>query len=298
MAAEISKNDAVVIGGVNLDIGGRPSAQPRLRDSNPGMVERRPGGVGRNIASDLRLLGVQVRLLAAFGGDADSAALLESCREAGIDMGLAQCFPERRCSTYMYVTDESGNMLVAVNDMSVCDCLTPERVEPLLPRLQGAGALVLDANLPEETIALLCARVDAPIYADPVSAAKARRLLPALRGLRAIKPNALEAQTLTGESDPERAALALLEAGVDRVFVSLGSEGMIAAEAGKLLRRPCIGARAVDSTGAGDAATAAIVWAGLRGLDLGQTLEAALRAGALTCESRSTNSERLRELLV
>ncbi len=296
MAAGISKNTAIVIGGVNMDIRGRSVGTLRLRDSNPGAVSFMPGGVGRNIAHDLSLLGVSVSLLAAFGDDPGSAALLSDCKAQGLDMSMAQVFPGRSCSAYVYVSDCGGDMVAAVNDMAVCDCLTPDIVEPLLPRLNGAGTVVLDANLSAETVRFLCHRVNVPIYADPVSAAKAPRLLPVLGRLRAIKPNAMEAEALTGEHDPERAAAALLEAGVEQVYISLGSNGMIAAAKGKLLRRPCADISVKDSTGAGDAATAAIVWAGLRGLDLEQTLDVALKAGALTCESEGPNTPRLSEL--
>ena len=45
-----------VVGAVNLDICGRPEKKLIFRDSNPGAVTLTPGGVGRNIAHDLRLL--------------------------------------------------------------------------------------------------------------------------------------------------------------------------------------------------------------------------------------------------
>ena len=45
-----------VVGGMNMDIGGRPEGRLVARDSNPGAVTMRPGGVGHNIACDLRLL--------------------------------------------------------------------------------------------------------------------------------------------------------------------------------------------------------------------------------------------------
>ena len=51
---------AVVFGGINMDIWGRPAQSLLARDSNPGTVTMRPGGVGRNIAHDLRLLGLEV----------------------------------------------------------------------------------------------------------------------------------------------------------------------------------------------------------------------------------------------
>ena len=58
-----------------------------------------------------------------------------------------------------------------------------------------------------------------------------------MKHLRAIKPNALEAAALTGQTDPELAARALIDEGVQRVFISLGTNGMIAAE-GSHLRMP------------------------------------------------------------
>ena len=52
-----------VVGGVNMDIGGRPAAVPVMQDSNPGTVGMSLGGVGRNIAHNLSLLGVDTRML-------------------------------------------------------------------------------------------------------------------------------------------------------------------------------------------------------------------------------------------
>ena len=56
---------AVVCGGVNIDIGAHSFAPLRDRDSNPGRVELSLGGVGRNIAHNMRLLGVPTYLLTA-----------------------------------------------------------------------------------------------------------------------------------------------------------------------------------------------------------------------------------------
>ena len=44
-----------VAGGVNVDIGAFPSQKLKTKDSNPGHVKTSLGGVGRNIAHDLRL---------------------------------------------------------------------------------------------------------------------------------------------------------------------------------------------------------------------------------------------------
>lgn len=289
-------NAAVVFGGINMDIWGRPAAPLVQKDSNPGAVTMRPGGVGRNIAHDLRLFGLEVSLVAPIGGDVYAAAVVDSCQALGIDLSMAPVFKDMRSSTYLYITDENGDMELAVSDMELCSALTPALVAPILPRLQ-AGAVVVDANLPPETIAYICNHCPIPVYADPVSTGKAMKLQPVLHRLAAIKPNALEAECLTGESDPERAALALVDRGVQRVFISLGAQGMIAADKKELLRLPGLATQVVNSTGAGDAATAAIVLAGIRGMSLRETALLAQKAGAATCRSESANAPELANIL-
>ena len=287
---------AAVVGGVNMDVGGRPNRPPILHDSNPGSVSLRPGGVGRNIAHDLQLLGVQVSLIAPLGDDMFGRRLLRQCRELGLDMSRAPVLPGERSSVYLYVSDERGEMALAIADMDITRRLTPELLEPQLPFLNEQDALVLDANLEEETLLFLSEAVRVPLFADPVSTAKALRLKKLLPRLHLLKPNRLEAEALTGEAEPEAAAAALLSAGCERVFVSLGAEGILAAEAGESLRLPCLSLPVVNTNGAGDAATAALVWAGLRGLDLRQSAEAALLAGALTAACPEANAPTLSEL--
>lgn len=279
-----------------MDIGGSPSGELLAGDSNPGRICLRPGGVGRNIAHDLRLLGLEVCLVTALGADANGEALLKSCRELGLDMELSLVLPEERSPVYLYITDRRGDMQLAVSDMDVMARLTPERLEPLLKTLNGCAAVVLDANLPEESVRFLAERCAAPLYADPVSNAKAPRLQKALGRLRAVKPNRLEALALTGEAEPERAVERLLESGVGQVFLSLGAEGLLAADRDRLLRLPCRELPVVNTNGAGDAATAAVVWAGVQGLDLEEAAQAALLAGAITAASPDTNPSALRRV--
>ena len=279
-----------------MDIWGRPGKSLVPRDSNPGTVTMRPGGVGRNIAHDLRLLGLEVSLVAPIGGDVYASAVVDSCQALGIDLSFAPVFKDMRSSTYLYITDEAGDMELAISDMELCAALTPELVAPILPRLK-ADAVVVDANLPPETIAYICENCPLPVYADPVSTVKAVKLQPVLHRLAAIKPNALEAERLTGESNPERAALALVDRGVQRVFLSLGAQGMIAADGKELLRLPGLATQVVNATGAGDAATAAIVLAGIRGMSLGDAALLAQKAGAVTCRSESANAPELAEIL-
>ncbi len=291
-----NKDAAVVIGGVNMDIWGRPTGSLVMHDSNPGSVRMTPGGVGRNIAHNLKLLGMDVSFVTAMGDDLTGRALLEACEKLGLDMGFSLIRQGGHSSTYLFVTEAGGEMSVAINDMDICAALTPDFFEKLLPKLKGYGAMVLDANLPAESIAWLCTHARQPLYADTVSAAKAGRLLPQLKHLRALKTNALEAAALTGENDPERAARKLARLCRGRVFVSLGADGMLAAEKEQLLCLPVYETEVVNVTGAGDAAAAAIVWSDLRGFSLRDCAQFAQLAGSVTCRSSYANSPDLAAL--
>ena len=95
---------------------------------------------------------------------------------------------------------------------------------------------------------------------------------------------------MTGKESAEDCAAALLEAGAGSVFLSLGPEGLLAARGEERVLLPCDELQTVSATGAGDAATAAIVWASVRRLGLAAAARAAVRAGALTAASEETVS--------
>ncbi|MFR5422010.1 MAG: PfkB family carbohydrate kinase [Oscillospiraceae bacterium] len=136
-----------VVGAVNLDICGRPEKKLIFRDSNPGAVTLTPGGVGRNIAHDLRLLGVEVKFLTAFGGDSHAQLLRNDCVELGMDLSCALDVPGGRTSTYLYITDERGEMQLGLCDTDISAAITPDYLQRHLDVLDGAAAVVLDGNL-------------------------------------------------------------------------------------------------------------------------------------------------------
>lgn len=270
-----------VVGAVNMDICGTPFTGMIPKDSNPGFVRHSPGGVGRNIAHNLRLLEVPVKFVTAFGNDLYAAELKRSCEELGMDISDA-AYTDRSTSSYLYITDETGEMQLAVCDTDVADCINAEFLRTKLDVLNRAEAVVFDGNLTEETVSFIARNVTAPLFADPVSAKKAERLRGALPRLHTFKPNDIEAMYMTGEDTPEKAARALVKLGVERAYVSCGADGMIAAEGEWLVHLSCEPSRVVNTTGGGDASMAALVWAYTRGLSLEQSARAALKAGAIT----------------
>ena len=283
-----------VVGGANTDICGRPAQALIRRDSAPGQVSVRHGGVGRNIACDLARLGLRTRFVTALGDDGFGASVREGCLSCGVDMSLTRIVPGARSPVYLYLSDEKGEMDAAVSDMELMAALTPAYLRSRLDEIDDADAVVLDGNLPAETIAFLCENLRAPIVADPVSTAKAPRFASVLGRLAAIKPNLLEARALTGKQNPEDCADALLRSGVGSVFLSLGAKGLLAASGEERVLLPCERTELVNATGAGDAATAAVVWAMVRGLDLAAAARAAVMAGAIAAASEEASPPQLR----
>ena len=284
---------ALVVGGVNVDIGGQSFSGLVRGDSNPGKVTISLGGVGRNIAHNMSLLGVQVRMLTAYGDDLYGRRIAASCNELGIDVSHARMIPGAATSTYLYIADPTGEMDIALSDMQICEGITPEYLEDNLPVIQNARVVVADANLPEETLTYLSQHRQSPLFCDPVSTKKAEKLIPILDKIHTLKPNRLEAELLTGISvngreDAEKAAKALLQKGVKRVFLSMGAEGVYAADGKEGLWLSNLPGKMVSTTGCGDAFMGAIVWAYLEGMDLKTSALAGLAASSVAMETKQT----------
>lgn len=283
----------VVVGGVNVDIGGRSLAPLVMADSNPGQVHISLGGVGRNIAHNMALMGLDVRLLTAYGNDMNGERVAVSCSELGIDLSHALRLNDMATSTYLYLTDPAGEMALAVSDMAICEKISPAYLAAHLPQLQNTQVVVADANIPAESLVYLAENCTAPLFVDPVSTTKAEKLRPILHKIHTLKPNRLEAELLSGvkienKDDLLRAADRLLELGVHRLFISLGADGVLAAMGQQRLWLPNLPGQMVNTTGCGDAFMAALVWAYLQGCDLEQTARAGLAAGSIAMESGET----------
>lgn len=283
----------VVVGGVNMDIGGRPHGELVAADSNPGQVRMSLGGVGRNIAHNMALMGLDVRMLTAFGDDMNAQRIAASCGELGIDISQCLTVPGGATSTYLFITDGHGDMALAVSDMEIYEHVTPAFLAGRARLLQNAQLLVVDTNIPAQSIAWLAENIRLPIFADPVSTAKAEKLRPVLGKLHTLKPNRLEAELLSGVAirdlpSARQAAGKLLETGLQRVFISLGTQGVFAADHTQDVWYPCCPAQMRSATGAGDAFAAALAWAFLEGKDLAYSARAANAAAAIAVEGEKT----------
>ena len=286
----------VVAGGANMDICAEPAGKLRLQDSNPGTVVSSPGGVARNIAENLTRLGVDCRLISAVGVDHHGDLLLQHGRAAGIDMNAVLRIDDAPTSTYVSLLDESGDMHVAVNDMSIVAVLDPERLREHEQMLRQASLLVVDTNLPDSSLDYLCGLpADRPTFVDVVSAAKAPRIRPCLGGVYTIKASRIEAEAISGlrcrtERQLGKAARWFHERGTSNVFISLGDEGVFFSDGKESGIEPVPGANpdVKNANGAGDALVAGLAYGWLQQWPLTASIRFAMSAAGLTMAHRST----------
>lgn len=286
----------VVVGGVNVDIGGKPDSTLVARDSNPGRINTSLGGVGRNIAHNLSLLGKKVVLVTALGRDANADRIIKSCKDLNIDIeGYLESL-EDNTSSYLFITDETGDMSVAINDMNIYQKVTPEYIAGRMDSINKAGLVIVDTNIPAETIDYLTAHCRVPVFADPVSCAKATRLQSSLGRIHTITPNIYEAEILAdmpirNDEDLKAAADKLLKMGIKRVFITLGPDGLFAADERENFKLDILPCKLVNATGAGDAMMAGFAYAFMEGKDLRETAEYGLAAAAIAVEGSHTINE-------
>ena len=285
----------VVIGASNIDIGGHPHRPLIFADSNPGDITVSFGGVGRNIAHNLSSLGVDTKLITATGNDNFAKEIVRNCVSAGIDMEYALKDINRKSSMYIYINDERGEMSVAVSHVDIINSITPEYIDSVEPLINNAGAVVIDCNVSGETFFHVKEICKVPLFVDTVSITHSEKIKGNLDGIYTLKPNRYEAEYLTdmkidNQEDYILAAQSLIDQGVQRVFISDESKGILAADKSGVYKIRRYPADVVSTTGAGDSAMAAIVWASLNNKSLCDVAKAANAVAAITIEVNETNN--------
>ncbi|MEZ5756720.1 MAG: PfkB family carbohydrate kinase [Emcibacteraceae bacterium] len=291
-----------VIGGANMDICGASTGPLVARDSNPGRVSLSPGGVARNIAENLSMLGANCRFLGAVGDDLYGDQLIRAGEESGIDMSGVLRAAGRRTSTYLAVLDGQGDMAVAINDMDIMETLTPEYIKSHQKTIKEAAAIVMDTNLTEAAIAEIAAYgKTCPIFVDVVSTAKAPKILPHLANIHTLKANREEAEAICGRiADLDKMAGWLHEKGVQNVIITLGAEGVYYSNGLEhgINKSDSETSRPVNATGAGDAFVAGLVFSYLQKWDMPEAIKFSTSAAKLAMAHEGTINPAMSVLMV
>lgn len=288
MSAQQPPYDLLVVGSANADlvvgVERRPGAGETVLGSD---LAVHPGGKGANQAVAAARLGAGTALLARVGDDAHGRLLTGSLRAAGVDTAgvLVGGAPT---GVALITVDPSGDNSIVVSPGANAR-LTPADVAAAGGLFARAGVVSVQLEVPPATVAAVARalRPGARLVLNPSPpAALDDRVLAACDPLVV---NEHEARVVIGDGaggTPEEWAAALLALGPRSVVVTLGAAGALVAGSGASVRVASPRVDAVDTTGAGDAFTAALAWRLGLGEDLVTAARFAVRVGAAAVTRR------------
>ncbi|MEU9760484.1 ribokinase [Streptomyces sp. NPDC047985] len=277
--------DLLVVGSANADlvigVERRPAPGETVLGSD---LAVHPGGKGGNQAVAAARLGAVTALLARVGDDAHGRLLLESQRAAGVDTEgvLVGGAPT---GVALITVDPSGDNSIVVSPGANAR-LTPQDVRAAGPLFEAARVVSVQLEIPLETVAEVAGVMspDTRLVLNPSPPAPLPEHV--LAACDPLVVNEHEARYILGEdagATPEEWARALLKLGPRSVVVTLGAAGALVAEGrtGDVVLVPSPKVEAVDTTGAGDAFTAALAWRLGLGEQLAEAAAFAVRVGAV-----------------
>ncbi len=225
--------EILVLGGANMDYLVRGQTLPKPGETAMGEVfQEAPGGKGANQAVAARRLGAQAALIARVGADERGKAIRKRLEDEGID------------TTYVFedAKESTGVALIMVEQGGEKEILTApganrnidiDHVQEARSLIQSAQILLTQLEIPLDavmTAVRLAHQAGAKVVLDPSPPVSLPDEL--LGMLNVIKPNAREAEALTGiqvqdRSSAWKAAKRLLEHGAGDAFAAALSVGLL-----------------------------------------------------------------------
>lgn len=250
----------VVVGSLNADLTVRTERLPRAGETVHGSaLAVAPGGKSSNQAAAAARLGARVAMVGAVGDDDRGHLLLRELREAGVDVRGVLRLPGIATGTALIIVDRAGENTIVLSAGANGE-LTPDRLTGLAERLQGAEVLCLCFEVPMETVvaaALQARETRVRVLLNPSPAAAIEdRLLDVIDVLLLNESEA--ADLLEARGDWDVTASRLRERGGRAAIVTLGGEGAVVLQEGRVTPIPAVAVTPVDTTGAGDAFTGAV----------------------------------------
>lgn len=248
------------------------------------------GGKGSNQAIACARLGAETAFVAALGADPYGDAGLRLFHREGIDTTYMRQVPGASTGVGFIVVDDQGDNAIAV-DLGANRLLGPADIDRAEAAIAGADILLTQLEIPVETAlyaAAVARRHGVRVILNPAPA----QTLPAdgLAAVDILTPNLTEAGILSGGPVPAGADLiaAARRLGVETVVVTQGERGAVLIQNGQATEIPAYRVQALDTTGAGDAFSAALAVALAEGAAMEAAIRYACAAGAYAVQRPGT----------
>ena len=259
------------------------------------------GGVAANVALVAARAGAEIALAGGAGDDPWGRWLRSRLRADGVDISLFELRPGVQTALAFVTVDDDGEPTYVLYGDGTGTIVTAleGRLQDTVRRAAAlfistntlVGAAERELTMAARELALGLGRpvvfeANLRLHRWPSAADAAAEALACVEGALLVRANRSEAQGMTGEDDPERAAAALVAAGAELVVITLGAEGAILRGALRAAA-PGVPCRVVNTAGAGDVLTgtllAALARDGFAPSAVAATLPAAVAAAARAC---------------
>jgi len=255
-----------------------------------------PSGAPAIFADACARLGLRSGIIGAVGRDDFGKLLVERLRGDGVEVSRLKVLDDRTTGVAFvtYFSTGSRQFIFHIKHAAAGQ-IYPEDVDPEYVRrfkllhIMGSSLSIND-NCREACYKAveIAKRSGMTITFDPnlrpelLDVSTIRSICkPVLEAAKAVLPSGVEAEALTGVSDPVKAGRKLLEHGPELAVIKLGEKGSIAVTRDGVVEASAIRVREVDPTGAGDVYDAAFVLGLLEGWPLNKILSFANAAGAI-----------------
>lgn len=257
---------------------------------------RQLGGAPANFAFHAHALGAQARIIARVGADALGREIIARVREHGLDPQTLQVDESFPTGTVTVALDPAGNPQYTIHENVAWDQLAAADAALDAARSADAvcfGSLAQRSPTARSTIQRLVS--ETPPGALRIFDINLRQqyysrevIENSLRQANLLKLNGGELPILTqmfGLNPDPRPAMEQLAAAFQLrlVALTLGAEGSLLYQEGRWSAQKPSVTRVVDTVGAGDSFTAALVWGLLHRLDLDEIHAFASRVASYVC---------------
>lgn len=257
----------VVIGSINMDLVARTPRIPLAGQTLTGTdFATTPGGKGANQAVAAARLDAHVQMIGAVGNDVFGESLLNNLASVSVDTSAIARVPGPSGVAQIQVADNGQNSIVVIPGAN--SLVTPALLDQHKKKIQSAGILLLQLEIPLETVLAACelaAAANVPVILDPAPAASLPDAI--WPQLAWFTPNETELGLYSGNGfSTETAARQLIARGVPGVALKRGAEGVyIATSNGESAWIPAFPVEAIDTVGAGDCFNGALAASLLEG---------------------------------
>jgi len=277
----------LVIGAANVDLVGVGINSLIPHDSNIGRIDLVVGGVGKNIAEDLKLLRTDLAFLTFLGNDPFARIITDHLDRVGLDYNHS-IWMEGPSPKYLAIHQPGGGLESAISDLTSVESIDTAEIEKRKDYIEEFDFLVLDANLSQTMIDYLFASFPQKKFiVDGVSQTKVLRFRTHLAKIHLLKVNALELAALSMDpsADIRGNVQVLLAAGVRQVIATNGPNPITYNVGRDIFETAVLPAKIMrSSVGCGDALLAATIYSLSLGKDLHEALRYGKKAAALTME--------------